>query len=120
MRVLLQIGFEDYLLPDETGLATLLKILGKAQRVRDHLFNGEIELLSGSHASVRVSAQIVPAATRYVQRPPAATPASAEPVDHVIDIPGTALVPARRRNGSAPRRPALSPPRQPLLEGPGS
>jgi len=95
MRVLLEIGYEDYLLPDETGLQQVLKILAKAQRVRSHLHRGEIELLRADMARVTVSATIVPGDTRYVQHPPD----DGAPVDsHVIDLPDIArsIAPAQR------------------------
>jgi hypothetical protein len=50
-RVLITIGYEDYLLPDDAGAATIIKALSKAVKVWDNSYQGEL-ILRGEHVSV--------------------------------------------------------------------
>jgi hypothetical protein len=79
-RVLITIGHDSYLLPDDVGAATIIKALSKAVRVWDKLYKGELQLRE-EHVSVGMA--YVPEKTRLVTEDGAEVVAKTRPVREV-------------------------------------
>ncbi len=55
MRVLLKIGYEEIILPNDAGVPTLMKVLGKALRVsRDHRYSDNTIIVNSDPPTVSI------------------------------------------------------------------
>lgn len=68
MKILLTIGHIDILLPDDTGITTILKTLSKGIIVRDRLYLGEEGSLT-FESEVQVEMKTVPRNVRVTGLP---------------------------------------------------
>ena len=68
MKCILKIGYEQFLLPDDTGVATVLKVLAKAVRVRESLYKGEVTVQTKDNHHQEISMVLVPAHTKFVSQ----------------------------------------------------
>lgn len=65
MKILLTIGHTDILLPDDSGITTVLKVLSKGVRVYDRLYDGRIEF----EGHLQVGMKTVPPGTKFTGLP---------------------------------------------------
>lgn len=106
MPLILRIDYNELLLPDDAPIATLLKCLQRAMRVRDRTYDMlDPRLVVERNAQIEI--KTIPAGTRIV--------AAIDGRDQEVEVaspanhgsrPGTGLVPSRRRR---PARPAACP-----------
>lgn len=67
MKVLLTIGYWNFLLPDEAGVMTIIKTLSKGIQVRDRLHKGALEEVADDIPEI--SFKTVPKGTRLIPAP---------------------------------------------------
>jgi hypothetical protein len=63
MKILLQIGYTEIMLPDESGVQQVLKLFSRAVRVRDRLYDGKIEI---EHQELKLEMKVIPQSTQFV------------------------------------------------------
>lgn len=62
-KILLSIGYNHFLLPDDTGITTLMKLLSRATPCDDNTYKGEVHL----HAKEpRIKVEYLPASTKFL------------------------------------------------------
>lgn len=67
MKVLLTIGYTDILLPDDSGISTIMKCLSKGALVEEHLYKGIIKLRGPNERnSLELKMQMVPETTQFL------------------------------------------------------
>ena len=79
MKILLTIGHIDILLPDDTGITTILKMLSKGIIVRDRLYLGEEGSLT-FEGEVEVQMKTVPRNVRVTGLPEKAAKRGSKPL----------------------------------------
>jgi hypothetical protein len=69
MKVLLTIGYNQILLPDDSGISTVMKVLAKGVLVHEKLYKGEIEMAyEGNPEQLDFKMQMVPDNTKFTLR----------------------------------------------------
>lgn len=117
MLVILRIGYQRFILPNEKGVATILRALSKAQEIKDdkRYEGGGIEL---SHKAADVQVEMLPPSWCFTKRKKEEAYLDPEILPPIRGDLGTGSglslpPPAPRRLGQG--RPALPRPRQLLI-----
>ena len=63
MKVILTVGHQQILLPDESGVSTILKVLAKGVLVWDRTYDGVVQVRDDA---LEVGMKMVPAKVRFV------------------------------------------------------
>lgn len=67
--IVLTIGYQQFLLPDEKGLQTIINTLMRAEPIKEYWIRGEKKIVLDSRASAEIQIQKVPPGTRIVTTP---------------------------------------------------
>ena len=93
MKIIVKIGYQQILLPDESGIQQILKLLGKGVIVRDRLYQGKVEI---EKQELELEVKTVPDSTKFVMSSDGQTEQDAEVAPFLIGR-------VKQLNGSARR-----------------
>jgi hypothetical protein len=71
--VILRVGYQGFLLPDDSGVTTVIRTLSKAIACRDRTWSGEVVILKDQTTEIALHA--IPRGTEFVYEDPEQAPA---------------------------------------------